>query len=211
MKEYHKIQSMFKRDKETKRMLFGQWTCPEFEYLQNNPWQFTEKVDGTNIRVIFDGERIMFKGKTDNAQMPPGLLDRLHELFDSKIETFKTIFSKDGVVFPACLYGEGYGAGIQKGGCYKQTKDFVLFDTLINEYYLLRPAVEDIATKLGIDIVPLVGTGTLRDGIAMVKAGYKSAWGDFLAEGIVARPAIELNMRNGHRIITKIKHIDFKE
>ncbi len=55
MNEYHKIQSIYLRDPETKhkRFLIGQWTLPEFEYLADNEWSFTEKVDGTNIRIYW--------------------------------------------------------------------------------------------------------------------------------------------------------------
>lgn len=47
MNEYHKIQTLFKRDMTTKKksLIEGQWTLPEFEYLANNRWIFTEKVD----------------------------------------------------------------------------------------------------------------------------------------------------------------------
>ena len=50
MKEYHKIQTVFKRDPETnhRTLLEGQYSMPEFEYLANNQWVFTEKIDGTN-------------------------------------------------------------------------------------------------------------------------------------------------------------------
>lgn len=41
---YHKIQSVFKRD-ERKKMLHGEWSRPEIEYLADNMWEFTEKVD----------------------------------------------------------------------------------------------------------------------------------------------------------------------
>ena len=51
MKEYHKIQSIYKRDEKTRKFIEGQWSLPEFEYLQNNRWLWTDKVDGTNIRV----------------------------------------------------------------------------------------------------------------------------------------------------------------
>jgi hypothetical protein len=212
MTEYHKIQSMFKRDMSNKgKMLFDQWTLPEFEYLKDNKWVFTEKVDGTNIRVMFDGTKIRYNGKTDNAQLAGDLIENLHTMFDSKLDLFREIFhDKDGVSFTdVCLYGEGYGAGIQKGGCYRQDKSFVLFDVKIGEMWLQREDVADIATKLGIDIVPIVGEGTLQNGIDMVKIGFKSTWGDFIAEGIVARPKIELKTRRGDRMITKIKHCDF--
>ncbi|MBU1082564.1 MAG: hypothetical protein KKB59_18905, partial [Spirochaetes bacterium] len=49
MQKYHKIQTVFKRDPETKfkTLLIGDFALPEFEYLKNNLWVYTEKVDGT--------------------------------------------------------------------------------------------------------------------------------------------------------------------
>ena len=208
MKEYHKIQTVFKRDPETnmKTILEGSYSLPEFEYLADNRWVFTEKVDGTNIRVMFDGEQITFGGKTDNAQIPAVLLKRLNEHFLPQLELFKKLFA-DGV----CLYGEGYGAKIQKGGGkYRQDQYFVLFDVKIGDWWLKRSDVEDIAQKLNLDIVPIIGQGTLAEMVEKVKKGFDSAWGNFRAEGIVARPSIELKTRGGQRIITKIKCKDFR-
>ena len=207
MNEYHKIHTIFKRDMERngKTLIEGQWTLPEFEYLANNVWVFTEKVDGTNIRVIFQDGGVTFGGKTNNAQIPAQLVTRLYERFLPLAETLQEVFGCD-----SCLYGEGYGAKIQKGGGnYRQDQDFVLFDVRVGELWLQRADVEDVAQKLGIDVVPIIGEGTLHDAIAAVKTGITSTWGDFQAEGIVARPKTELKTRNGHRIITKIKCCDF--
>lgn len=44
---------------------------------------------------------------------------------------------------------------------------------------------------------------------SIYKRGIRSTWGDFEAEGIVARPKIELMTRSGHRLVTKIKCRDF--
>ena len=54
MKEYHKIHTVFKRDPANKyrTLLMGEYSHPEFAYLRYNDWVFTEKVDGTNIRII---------------------------------------------------------------------------------------------------------------------------------------------------------------
>ena len=209
--QYHKIQTVFKRDPETqlKTLLHGEYSLPEFEYLANNEWVFTEKVDGTNIRVMWDGERITFGGKTDNAQIPAFLVTRLQELFPQNIFNAKKIFDVD--VNDTCLYGEGYGAKIQKGGGnYKPDGvDFVLFDVRVGQWWLKREDVENIAWKLGLGIVPIIGEGTLLNMLALAESGYKSTWGDFKAEGIVARPKVELKTRGGQRIITKIKHKDF--
>jgi hypothetical protein len=217
MKEYHKIQTVYLRDPATnfKRLLEGQYAIPAFGYLENNPWVFTEKVDGTNIRVMLPNYReegkqfgISFGGKTDEAQIPATLVRRLEERFHSD-ETR----AKLAEMFPegnACLYGEGYGAKIQKGGGnYRQDQDFVLFDVKVGDWWLERSNVEDVAGKLGLDVVPIIGKGSLLTMVAMTRQGFKSQWGDFPAEGVVARPVCELKSRNGERLITKIKCKDF--
>lgn len=213
MNQYHKINSIYKRTPDGKKMLFGEYSQPEFEYLKDNLWEFTEKVDGTNIRVMYDGEdEFTFGGKTDNAQIPSPLVNRLREIFN--IEQFKEIFpmKPDEWEYPEiCLYGEGYGAKIQTGGKYiSDGVDFVLFDVKIGQWWLKREDVEDIAKKFGIEVVPILGTGRLVDMETMCKVGFDSKWGKFEAEGIVARPVVELRDRAGHRIITKLKHKDFE-
>ncbi len=219
MTKYHKILTVFKRDRTNKgKIIFGEYAAPEFDYLKDNMWVFTEKVDGTNIRVMWDGENVIFGGKTDNAQMPVFLLYRLQELFEgtAKKKLFRETFTdtKTGeIMTDVCLYGEGFGARIQKGGgnYIKDGVDFALFDVKIGDWWLERTNIEDIADKLGINVVPIVCESDLLDMANIAQCGFKSKWGDFMAEGIVAKPALELRNRAGHRIITKIKHKDFKE
>lgn len=208
MSEYHKIQTLFKRDMASKRktLIEGDWTLPEFEYLAGNAWTFTEKVDGTNIRVIFKDGAVAFGGRTDEADIPAPLLGRLNERFVPLAQRLGEVFT-DGA---AVLYGEGYGAKIQKGGGnYRADQDFVLFDVRVGPWWLQRADVEDVAQKLGLDVVPVIGEGTLHDAVAMARAGIRSTWGDFQAEGIVARPKVELCTRGGQRLIAKIKCRDF--
>jgi hypothetical protein len=214
MKEYHKIQTVFKRDAATKfkTLIEGDYSIPAFGFLKDNPWVFTEKVDGTNIRVMVTAPQVAgadyclsYGGKTDDAQIPAKLIERLRSLFDPQFDAMKARFP-DGV----CLYGEGYGAQIQKGGGnYGPTQDFVLFDVKVGPWWLERANVEDVAAKLGLRVAPIIGEGTLAQMVEMARAGIKSTWGDFQAEGIVARPKVELSTRNGERIITKIKTRDF--
>jgi ATP-dependent RNA circularization protein (DNA/RNA ligase family) len=210
MKKYHKIQTIFKRDmKNNGKIIIGEYSIPEIEYLKDNQWVFTEKVDGTNIRVMWDGQNVIFGGKTDNASIPVFLLYKLQELFEgNKKQIFRDVFGEEGNV---CLYGEGYGAKIQKGGgnYIKDGIDFVLFDVKIANWWLERPNIEDIAQKFGIKVVPIIGEGTITDMIEKVKTGFTSQWGNFVAEGIVAKPKVELVNRKGKRIITKLKYKDF--
>jgi len=207
MKEYHKIQTVYKRDMENKgrTLLERQYSTPEFEYLANAEWVFSEKVDGTNIRVMWDGERVSFGGKTDRAQLPPKLLARMQERFpDDRL--FKSHFDEP----PVCLYCEGYGANIQKGGGnYRPDQDIVLFDVRVGDWWLKRNDVASVADKLSLEVVPCVGLGNLDAMVNLARQGFTSQWGIFQAEGIVARPAVELFARNGARIITKIKCKDF--
>ena len=220
MKEYHKIQSIFKRD-ERGNLILGEYSLPEFEFLRNNVWQFTEKVDGTNVRIMWDGKKVSIGGRTDNAQISTFLLDTLMQMFYGE-ENRKLFIEKFGEQegTSVCLYGEGYGARILKGGgnYIPDGVSFVLFDVLIADttsdknsegIYLKREDVEDIGNFFGVKVVPIIGYGTLEDAVKATEQGQKSQWGDFLSEGVVARPLVELKTRGGDRIITKIKHKDF--
>lgn len=209
MKKYHKIKTVFLRDPDDnyRTLLEGRYALPEFEYLKDNLWVFTEKIHGTNIRVMWDGEEVRFGGKTDRAQIPSFLLTRLQSMFP--LELFEEHYC--GLMM--CLYGEGYGAKIQKGGgnYIASGVNFILFDIKINEHWLKREDIEDIAGILGTDVVPIVGEGTLRDGVEMVRAGLRSTFGDFAAEGVVMKPEVGLTGPNGRRVVTKIKGKDFPQ
>jgi len=209
MQEYHKINSMFKRDltKKEKPIIVPQWAEPEFEYLQNNIWVFTEKVDGTNIRVIWDGANVQFKGKTDNAQLPSELFAKLNVTFTPE----KVSSVLDDPTKPFCMYGEGYGRKIQNGSGYiPDGVGFILFDTFIEGWWLLRDALERIAQRCEVPIVPIIGEGTIHDAINLCKNGFTSVLRKEKPEGIVLKPKVELKARNGGRIITKLKLVDFR-
>ncbi len=206
MLEYHKIQTVYLRDPENtyKTLLEGQFAIPAFEYLKNNTWIFTEKVDGTNIRVTWNGESVEFAGKTDRADIPKRLREKLHEIFAPDVFLTWDV--------PALtLYGEGYGARIQKGGgsYIPDGCSFILFDVTIGGLWLERHNVEDIAHKLEIQVVPIVGQGTLFDAVDMVKSGYESRLRETPPEGMVMRPEVEMLDRRGVRIISKVKIHDF--
>lgn len=236
METYHKIQTLFKRDMDGSRtghkgkMIRGEWTTPALEYLADNEWEFTEKIDGTNIRIGFDHDgnhgHIIYGGRTDRAIIPKPLTTYLNDTFGTGLNPDPRWFNAfDGAGY-VTLYGEGYGAGIQNGGNYQQAQEFVLFDVNIGGFWLERHNVDDIADKLGIRSVPVLGYGTLNDAIDIVSTGItfepsgavkrwgsgglKSQWGNFEAEGIVARPKTPLFDRKGDRIITKIKGVDFQ-
>lgn len=214
MDEYHKIDSIYKRDmsKPNAPFIVGEWANPVFGYLAGNPWEWTEKVDGTNIRVMIDGESITFGGKSDNAQIPSHLVTKLQELFlpITARQKIKQVFGDEPK--KVCLYGEGFGYKIQGkvGIDYLTDKvDFYLFDVNINGIWLEREAVKDIGEKLGLTLPKVVNYGSIDDAISLVKKGFPSSFGKATAEGLVLRPLVELQDKQGRRIITKIKCRDF--
>lgn len=209
MEKYHKIHTLFNRDPKTKyrTLLEGKFQLPEFEILQNIEWDFTEKVDGTNIRIIWNNNELTIAGKSDRAQLPPDLLKVLNARFQPRTSQFLEQFP-DG---ETCFYGEGYGPRIQKGGGkYRDTPGFILFDIKIGGVWLDRENITSIANDFGISQVPLIGKGDLGDFVHLVKDGFSSHWEGVSPEGLVARPTIELLSRTGKRIITKLKWKDFR-
>lgn len=215
MSKYHKIKSIFSRDPSNKHKTFllGKYQDPEVEYLARNAWVFTEKVDGTNIRIMFGGgEELRIGGKSDNAQIHADLSHHLHKTFTP--DTVGSVFDLSDDPPPVVLYGEGYGRKIQKGGgrYLSDSVSFILFDVLINGVWLERKNVDDVATKLGVNSVPIIGSGRLVEALEITRDGFVSHISEdatFIAEGLVCRPAVELLNRLGGRIITKMKHKDF--
>ena len=212
MKEYHKIETIFERDMDgNKKLIEGKFRNPLVEYLKDNEWVFTEKIDGTNIRIMWDGHKVTFNGRTDRAELHGHLVERLNELFSGNVneELFEQKFGENQVMF----IGEGYGAGIQKGGGdYIDRKDFILFDVMVNDIFLERENVEEIAKSFNLEVVPLIPVKTIGEAVEYVKSKPLSTVGKCLKEieGVVGTPKYRITDFRGNRVIVKIKVEDFK-
>ena len=202
--QYHKIDSVFKRDPATKNKRFLMWefSRPQFRYLSQSLWAGTEKIDGTNIRLYKNGD---IKGRTDNAQIHPGLYEHLLSV---SARLVAADLPEDTV-----LYGEGYGAKIQSGGHYiTDGQSFALFDVMISGNIQPRESVDDIARTIGVKAAPVLGYYPLVEWVELIQLRRFAE--SFLHsgarnEGVVLRPIIELQDRTGRRIITKLKFKDF--
>ena len=209
-------------------------SCMRIEVAKAEVWDDPmepSKLEGVEFTV-------RFAGKTDNAQIPPKLQKFMEENYpDEKVfaalglKKFIPVeewvehkwVTSDGItpsydVIPEIytIYGEGYGAGIQKaGGNYiSNGVGFIVFDVKVNDIYLLTSARDEIATKLGAPIVPFMGYFTIDEAIDFVRKGFKSNIAEnkeFIAEGLVLRTDLGLRNRMGKRLIVKVKYEDFKK
>lgn len=209
MKTYEKIETIYERDMDgTKKLMPGVWRNKTVEFLKDTNWVWTEKVDGTNVRVYWDGNRVTFGGKAESSELHVSLVNYLNETFggDENEQLFEQMFGSREVI----LFGEGYGNKIQGNGK-KYIPDgvgFIMFDLYICGNYQTRESVERCAAAFGVKTVPIVGEGTLAEAEAFIKTDPDSVLGDLKMEGVVCRPAMELRDRCGERIIVKIKARD---
>ena len=218
---YQKINTLFKRDKYNIIMPYDGYVDPVFEWLKDCKFETSEKCDGTNTRieiislVQYDDSKaengiiepigvsftMEYKGKTDNAQIPPMLLEHLKTKYPKEVvfnalgikeyvpisewvdHKWGTIDDKTGKFTPDeskipkmyTIYGEGYGPKIQAGGNYiSEGNSFIGFDVKVNDIYLLKENRDDILNKMNCPIVPDMGLMTIPEAIEFVKKGFKS-------------------------------------
>jgi len=211
MYKYPKIETLFKRDENFK--VTNEIRLPEFENIKK--WLITEKIDGTNIRIIYTpDDKLLIRGRTDKASIPTFLLEELQNMFT--VEKVKAILDNP-IEKGLCLYGEGYGARIQKGGGnYNQYNSFRLFDIWIDGCWLEWDSVEDIGNQLGIKTAPVIMETDIETAIELVRnktlseVAMEEGIAGHIAEGIVARAYPTMLFRRGNPIKWKLKVSDYK-
>jgi hypothetical protein len=208
-KEYHKIETLFKFDQATKKHVFGDYYNEDVRYLKDNDWIFTEKIDGTNFRIIWDGHKLTYGGRTDNAQFSDYQKSfiRLHLVNEVQETLFEQMFQDKFVT----VYGELYGNSIQKGGLYVDGKNvlgFKAFDVEVNNVWLTFYNAQEVCNLLGYDFVPIALIGTIDQALDYVKENETSTFSKAVLEGLVGKPTADLFSRLGKRIVVKIKRRD---
>ena len=218
MIKYPKIKTLYKREEQGQRkVIVDELSCPEFENIKR--WRVSEKIDGTNIRVsLLPDGTVKIAGRTDEAQIYIPLMEKLLGLFTPN--KMKAAFWKEGEEpFGAILFSEGYGTKIQKGGIYRPDVSFRLFDVFVGGLWLKETDVKDVAEKLGVKTVPFLESDIIslpetaqglmhilpRSFVSSEEGGSDST----RPEGIVAREPHGLLMRNGDRLMWKLKFRDF--
>jgi RNA ligase len=224
---YPKTENLFTRDPETHKLNMGDLRVAEFGLIKH--WHVTEKIDGTNMRVVYDpkAETVEIRGRSDAANIPGDLLKTMQDMFP--LENLQRQF--DGYLAEqielgttVTIYGEGYGAGIQKGGYYNPNKAFRVFDVCYHRYTgldswcqpstvkwicetLQVPMVPVIYDKYTIDdIVDLVQS--MKNGNTVSNTAFRDSEQTAEPEGIIARTDPYLYNEHGGRIMFKLKTKD---
>ncbi len=166
-----------------------------------------EKVHGTSAHIAWKDDNItFFSGESQ--------------------ETFKSLFNKEELIakfkelgYPEIkVHGEAYGGKCQRmRHTYGDSLNFIVFDVKIDDIWLSVPDMYDVATKLGLEVVPFRKISTEievlnaeRDRPSEV-AVRRGCGEDKVREGIVLRPLKEMSSSNGSRIIAKHKGDAFRE
>lgn len=217
MYKYNKMKTLFTRDEDFK--VTDEVSCKEFKNVCT--WLVTEKIDGTNVRIVYHPKQneeyrnnpatLEMKGKKDTSDMPLYLLHRLNQMFD--LRKFMEVFPD--VTKGVCLYGEGYGAKIRSGGNYNKEHNFRLFDVWLDGWWLDWDNVKDVANKLGIKTAPVIAITNMEEAVELVKrkeysqVALQETGNYYEAEGIVARAYPMMLFRDGTPIKWKLKVKDY--
>lgn len=179
-----------------------------------------EKVHGTSAHIIWHPR--------NGLHLSPGggNIEDFRALFD--LDDLKQRFTRIGKNMT--VYGEFYGGYRDTGqgmvATYGEKQRFIVFDIKVagqgtdgspRDCWLNVPAMTDVATKLGLDVVPwekipttMEAIDAARDADSLVAIRCGTGAGH-RREGVVLRPLIELTKNNGERLIAKHKREEFVE
>ena len=216
-RSYSKIETAEARSLDgTREIVEGTYRNEAVAYLANNVWKFHEKIDGTNMSAFWDGHRVWINDRTGLNKLPPSVKECMERIFctNEAEEIFEQLFGEK----QATIFGECYGDKIQavgklyvQGTEYEGKTNFIVFDVKINGKYILPWSDEfkNIVKAFGLESVPLVLEGTVRDAIDFVKTKPQSKLNPAAPmEGVVGRPGVNLFGDEG-RIIIKVKVRDY--
>lgn len=239
MHYYSKIIAPFERENaKSKYVTEGKWSKPEFKMLQDIKWSWTQKIDGTNVRVFWNGDKVEIFGHTDKTQFNERTMTWLKNTFCTpEAETvFEDLYGEN----PVNVFGEFVSKDTNQNYGYPNGAFFV-FDVQseTSKCFWGRDAVKTVAERFNVFAVQELLVGSIREAVKFVKIANK-VWnkefinsgavygfdasdephiyyvenplGKYPLEGLVGRPYFEeLRNNKGERVITKVKCKDFED
>jgi len=216
MEKYHKIETLYEFDIKAGKFKYGTFYNKTVELLKDFQWVYTEKIDGMNLRLIWDGYKLSYMGRTDTSEFSKVQKAWIEaNIATSMVEqAIEQMFKENAII----IFGEFHGNSINSGYGYSKEYQFKVFDVLVSisekpitRKYVSRDIVQSIAADLGFDTVPVIFRGTIAEAVQYVKDTQKSTFSDATLEGLVGVPVGDMLDSNGERIIVKIKRRDIQE
>ncbi len=118
---------------------------PLVSYLSSDDWFYKRKLNGENMRILWNGEQALWNGKTNKFVCGNELSDYMNNTFLEEI--FEEKFGRDKQVL---LFGEHMGEKVQGNELGLKGHHFVLFDVNINGYWLGAQNIVEIAQYFNI-------------------------------------------------------------
>jgi hypothetical protein len=171
----------------------------------------TEKIHGTSANVRWDGKDVKyFSGGCSH--------DEFVKLFnhDELKAKFTEIFGTDTTVI---VFGEAYGGKCQgMSATYGKKLFFTAFEINCGDKWLAVDKADMFCGMLGIEFVPyvripatLAAIDAERDAPSIIAVRRGQTDKEYIREGVVLRPIVEMTMNNDERIMAKHKRDEFKE
>lgn len=189
-------------------------------------WNVSEKINGENTRIYIDfipgnlsPPHIWIGGRndTDKPEINEDLLTyiKTHLTEDALKRAFtKGSFGTGECPRHAMIFGEGFGGDIHHGHDYRDSPEFVVFDIVVDEWWLEHNNVASISKKLGFESVPILpGLKSTETIVEYVKGQPNSIIANkpHIMEGVVCTSAPLLLTRNGYPVRFKLKTKDFRD
>lgn len=185
----------------------------QYEGKDGGLWMATEKLHGANFSFWCDGKEVKVASRT---QFVDGTFYNcqavINKYSQGVLETFRTFYEEGDTLV---IYGELFGGNVQKEVEYGE-KDFKGFDVTVNGTPLEKLKAFNIIRWAGISTVPVIGTGTFAECLALSNT-FKSTLTpedyteENTSEGLVIEPVEPNWFNNGSRIYFKNKTEGFSE
>lgn len=219
--EYPKMKTLFKLqplDEKGKK-----WSATTGEILPDTaalhyfPMEeliFTEKIDGTNMAIRIDNNKVTHVQKRNNICNKEDNNDQYYFQIVNEIQETIDNFEQFDALANVIIYGELCGVKIQNGGNYFPCRKFLIFDifnTVENKFFTWE-AVQHFTSELKLETVPQIQYNKENLNVENVKdfvINLQSVFNDnFKAEGFVVRHNKDTSFYR--RWMAKIRSKDFK-
>ena len=195
-----------------------------------------EKIHGSNVCIITDGQVIQFAKRTEIIEDEASFfrINQLREKYTEKIFSLFSSLRQEFDINSLSIFGEYFGGyyphinikkdplakTVQKGVCYLQNNEFYAFDILLNNHiYLDVDTSNHLFHEFGFFYAESLFRGNLQDSLnyqndfqSTIPHKFKlPIIEDNTCEGVIIRPVKPIFLSNGSRVLLKNKNEKWSE